>query len=178
MDPGSDEVQDHLMNVMNDVIRRYDVDGVQWDDYFYPYPVKDAYFPDNQTYNNYVIGGGQLSLENWRRDNINRLVQRVYNMVKALPRRVKFGISPFGLYRPGHPEGMPSPPIVGFDQYSQLYADPKLWLEQGWVDYMAPQLYWKIAVPDQSYFVLLDWWMSINPMRRHLYIGNGLYRVS
>lgn len=172
MDPGAKEVQDQTYNVIMDVVRRYDVDGIHIDDYFYPYPESGISFPDNRTYNAYRDQGGTLSLADWRRDNVNKMVQRLWDGIKAEKPFVKFGISPFGIYRPGTPPG-----IVGLDQYESLYADVKLWLEKGWLDYLAPQLYWRIDPPQQSYPALLNWWLSHNPQRRHIYVGNYLSRL-
>jgi uncharacterized lipoprotein YddW (UPF0748 family) len=169
MDPGAKVVQDWTYNVILDVVRRYDVDGIHLDDYFYPYPVTGQTFPDDKTYAAYQAAGGKLSLGDWRRDNVNTMMQRISSGIQAAKRYVKFGISPFGIYRPGQP-----PQIKGLDQYESLYADPKKWLEEGWVDYMAPQLYWRIDPPAQSYPVLLQWWTENNPKRRHIYPGNRL----
>ncbi|CAD5113764.1 DgyrCDS2933 [Dimorphilus gyrociliatus] len=178
MDPGAKPVQDRLSKVIRDVLDRYDVDGIHWDDYFYPYPVNSVSFPDDKTYNDYLSAGGALPRDDWRRKNVNDLVQRVYNEIKALKRHVKFSISPFGIYRPGHPEGMPRP-IAGFDQYTQLYADAKLWLQNGWVDFLSPQLYWEIDPPAQSYTTLLNWWCNVNQQskNRHIYAGNAVYKI-
>jgi len=169
MDPGAKVVQDRTYNVIMDVVRRYDIDGVHLDDYFYPYPIQGQSFPDNRTYAAYRAGGGKLSLEDWRRDNVNQMVQRLAMGIKAAKPDVKFGISPFGIYRPGQP-----PQIRGLDAYNVLYADAKKWLELGWVDYAAPQLYWRIEQTAQSYPVLLEWWTGINPQKRHIYAGNTL----
>jgi uncharacterized lipoprotein YddW (UPF0748 family) len=169
MDPGAKVIQDLTYNVILDVVRRYDIDGIHLDDYFYPYPISGEIFADAQTYKDYQNKGGKLSLADWRRDNVNQLIQRLSTGIKNTKPTVKFGISPFGIYRPGQP-----PQIKGLDQYNQLYADPKKWLEEGWVDYIAPQLYWRIDPPAQSYPVLLQWWTENNPKRRHIYPGNRL----
>jgi len=175
MDPGVPEVVDHLLNVIGDIVTRYNVDGIHMDDYFYPYPVATP-FPDHETYARYQEQGGPLSLEDWRRANVNVMITRVLNLIKTTRPSCKFSISPFGLYRPGHAEGMP-PPITGFDPYSEIYADSKLWLQQGWMDMFAPQLYWAINSTGQSYPTLLDWWLTQNPIRKHIYVANGVYRV-
>ncbi|MBO9999386.1 MAG: family 10 glycosylhydrolase [Cyanobacteria bacterium SID2] len=172
MDPGAPEVQDRTYEVITDVARRYDVDGIHLDDYFYPYPEAGVEFPDDATYGLYRKNGGTLGRDDWRRQNVNTLVRRLYEGIKAIKPQVKFGISPFGIYRPGQPSG-----ITGMDQYDAIFADPKLWLEQGWVDYMAPQLYWRIDQRAQSYPVLLDWWLSHNPHGRHIYAGNYLSQL-
>jgi uncharacterized lipoprotein YddW (UPF0748 family) len=172
MDPGAQIVQDRAYNVIIDVLRRYDVDGIHLDDYFYPYPIAGKTFPDENTYQAYRASGGTLSLADWRRENVNQLIQRLATRIRAEKPHVKFGISPFGIYRPGQPEQ-----IRGLDAYSQLYADSLKWLQQGWVDYLAPQLYWRIDPPAQSYPVLLRWWADNNPKQRHLYPGNNLAQL-
>lgn len=172
MDPGVKEIEDKTYNVIMDVVRRYDVDGIHFDDYFYPYPKDGISFPDSRTYAAYQAKGGTLSLGDWRRDNVNRLMQRLSQGIRAEKPHVKFGISPFGIYRPGQPVG-----IQGLDQYNSLYADAKKWLEEGWVDYMAPQLYWRIDPPQQSYPELLTWWTENNPKGRHIYAGNYLSKL-
>ena len=169
MDPGAKVVQDRAYNVILDVVRRYDVAGIHLDDYFYPYPITNQPFPDSKTYAAYQATGGTLSLEDWRRENVNQLIQRLLEGIRTTKPHVKFGISPFGIYRSGQPEQ-----IRGLDAYQTLYADSKKWLEQGWVDYLSPQLYWRIDPPAQSYPVLLKWWTEQNPKQRHIYPGNNL----
>jgi uncharacterized lipoprotein YddW (UPF0748 family) len=176
MDPGDPEVQDRTMAVILDVVRRYDVDAVHLDDYFYPYLERDAAnriidFPDSATYARYNPRG--LTRADWRRDNINRFVQRLYGEVHAVKPWVRVGLSPFGIWRPGTPPG-----ITGLDAYTEIYADSRLWLNNGWMDYFAPQLYWRIDPPQQSYTTLLAWWSSQNTLHRHLWPGNATYRVS
>ncbi len=172
MDPGAKVVQDKAYNVIMDVLKRYDVDGIHLDDYFYPYPIAGKSFPDHKTYGAYRDRGGTLSLGDWRRESVNQMVSRLYQGIKQIKPRVKFGISPFGIYRPGQPPG-----ITGLDAYNVLYADAKKWMEQGWVDYIAPQLYWRINQTRQSYPTLLKWWTSINPLQRHIYAGNNLAQL-
>jgi uncharacterized lipoprotein YddW (UPF0748 family) len=172
MDPGAKVIQDKAYNVMLDVVRRYDVDGIHLDDYFYPYPIAGKSFPDNKTYSAYKAAGGKLSVGDWRRENVNQLIQRLSAGIKATKPHVKFGISPFGIYRPGQPSQ-----IKGLDAYNALYADAKKWLEQGWVDYLAPQLYWKIDQKAQSYSVLLKWWTEVNPKKRHIYAANNIAQL-
>jgi uncharacterized lipoprotein YddW (UPF0748 family) len=169
MDPGAAVVQDRTYNVIMDVVRRYNVDGIHLDDYFYPYPIAGWTFPDDKTYQAYRSRGGALSLGDWRRDNVNQMVQRLASGIRAIKPHVKFGVSPFGIYRPGQP-----PQIQGLDAYDQLYADSLKWLQQGWVDYFSPQLYWRIDPPAQSYPVLLQWWADNNTRQRHLYAGNNI----
>jgi uncharacterized lipoprotein YddW (UPF0748 family) len=177
LDPGEKAVQDHSLKVILDVVSRYDIDGVHMDDYFYPYKERDAAgqilpFPDEPSWEKYTAAGGLMSRDDWRRENVNQFVKRLYDAVKAKKRRVRVGISPFGIYRPGYP-----PQIQGFDQYAELYADARKWLVNGWVDYFSPQLYWKIEQTAQSYPVLLEWWTGQNPRKRHLWPGNYTSRV-
>ena len=167
MDPGDEAVQKQSLDVIADVVRRYDVDGVHLDDYFYPYPEKDLEFPDALTYSRYQSQGGRMSRDDWRRDNINRFVRELYRSVKAIRPRVEVGISPFGIWRPHHPQQ-----IEGLDAYDKIYADSKKWLESGWVDYLAPQLYWPIDKKEQSFPVLMRWWVEHD--RRAVGIVAGL----
>jgi len=173
MDPGLKIVQDRAYNVILDVVKRYDVDGIHLDDYFYPYPIEGQPFPDDKTYAVYKAAGGTLNLGDWRRDNVNRMVQRLWQGIKLTKPDVKFGISPFGIYRPGQPTG-----ITGLDAYNVLYADSKKWLAEGWIDYIAPQLYWRTDQPQQSYSALLQWWTQVNTKQRHVYAGNNLTEPS
>jgi uncharacterized lipoprotein YddW (UPF0748 family) len=174
MNPGESEVQDWSMSVFLDVVSRYDVDAVHIDDYFYPYlNPRAASFPDASTFQRYRNRGGTLTLGDWRRDNINRFVERLYREVHARKPMVRVGISPFGIWRPNSPPG-----IDGLDSYTEIFADSKLWFNNGWMDYLAPQLYWRIDPPSQSYPVLLDWWIGQNRRGRHIYAGNASYRVA
>ena len=177
MDPGEPAVRKKAVQIVLDVVKRYDVDGVHIDDYFYPYKEKDASgqtidFPDSATYARYRKGGGTLSRDDWRRHNVDLLVESLYRGVHATKPWVRFGVSPIGTWRPGNPPSV-SPQ---FDAYQEIYADTRKWLREGWVDYWVPQLYWAIDSP-QSYPVLLDWWASQNVKGRNLWIGNGLHRV-
>lgn len=172
-DPALQSTQDHSAAVVRDLVRRYDIDGVHFDDYFYPYESynlgKD--FPDDKSWAAYQQSGGQLSRGDWRRESVNKFIERVYNEIKAEKKHVKFGLSPFGIWRPGYPES-----IAGFDQYASLYADAKLWLNKGWIDYFTPQLYWPISKIEQSFPVLLGWWESENTLGRHLWPGMSVGR--
>jgi len=168
-DPGESAVQDQAIAVVQDVVRRYGVDAVHLDDFFYPYPdtrCPNLQFPDSAGYARYRTGGGTLGRDDWRRDNVNRFVERLYRDVHAVDPLVRVGISPFGIWRPGNPAG-----IVGLDAYGSIYADSRLWLQRGWVDYFAPQLYWSIASTGQSFPALVDWWSQQNTLRRHLWPG-------
>lgn len=173
MDPAQQGTQDRTTDVVMDLVKRYDIDGVHFDDYFYPYPSynNNEDFPDSVSWNAYKQSGGTMTRGDWRRNAVNTLIENLYKKIKAEKPWVKFGLSPFGIWRPGYPES-----IEGFDQYDQLYADAKLWLNKGWVDYLAPQLYWPITRIPQSYPVLLNWWESENTMHRHLWPGISVGR--
>ena len=166
LDPGEPGVQEHSLAVILDVVRRYDIDGVHLDDYFYPYPENNRDFPDGPSWKRYRHLGGRKSRGNWRRDNVNHFIEKLYGEVKRAKPWVKVGISPFGIYRPGQPAQ-----IKGFDAYNELYADSRLWLNKGWLDYLSPQLYWKIEKPAQSFPVLLHWWLAQNTQGRHIWPG-------
>lgn len=178
LDPGEPAVQQRSLDVMLDVVKRYDIDGVHIDDYFYPYAERDAAgkiipFPDDDSYRAYRNKGGKLDRSHWRRQNVDLFVERLYDGIKAEKKWVKFGISPFGIYRPGIPEGIKA----GVDQYEDLSADALKWFREGWCDYFTPQLYWPIKQTPQAYPVLLDWWSTQNPKGRHLWPGNFTGRV-
>lgn len=177
MDPGEPAVIDRTLRVMLDVVRRYDVDGIHIDDYFYPYPEigpdsAPIPFPDSASYARYVSRGGRLALDDWRRNNVDRLIEQIYVRTKVLKPWVKVGISPFGIWRPGNP-----PQIAGFDAYARLYADARKWVREGWLDYNTPQLYWPIGQTPQSYPVLLKWWMDENVKGRHVWPGHNASRA-
>ncbi len=205
MDPGEAAAAKQTLDVILDVVRRYDIDGVHVDDYFYPYPVAlnaagppntatttnspnglnfpsgfntsappaEQDFPDDPSWLAYVKTGGKLARADWRRQNVNDLIERVYAGIHREKPWVKFGISPFGLGRPDRrPVG-----IAGFSQYDKLYADVELWLRKGWLDYMAPQLYWPIDQTPQAFAVLLDYWLRENTQTRHLWAGLYTSRI-
>ena len=157
LDPAQKGTQDHSTAVVMDLVKRYDIDGVHFDDYFYPYPSynRNADFPDSASWAAYQQSGGKLSRGDWRREAVNVFIENLYKKIKAEKPYVKFGLSPFGIWRPGYPES-----ISGFDQYDQLYADASLWLNKGWIDYFTPQLYWPINRMAQSFPVLLGWWVG------------------
>ena len=171
MDPGEPAVLRRSIDVIMDVVRRYDVDGVHLDDYFYPYRENDASgreieFPDSGSYARYRAGGGALGRSDWRRNNVDRFVAQMYDEVKRAKPWVKVSISPIGTWRPNV-----VPQIIGFDAYESIFADARKWLVDGSLDFMVPQIYWPIARTDMSYPVLLDWWVRQNVRGRGLYAG-------
>lgn len=173
-EPTSKQTQDHSYAVIMDIVKRYNIDGLHMDDYFYPYPsYHNGGFPDSVAYKAYQNNGGKLSIGDWRRDAVNTFVHRLYVGIKKEKPWVQLGISPFGIWRPGYPES-----VKGFDQYEKLYADVKLWVEEGWLDYVAPQLYWSINTIPQSFPVLLGWWNEINIKHRHVWPGVSVARFT
>jgi uncharacterized lipoprotein YddW (UPF0748 family) len=193
MDPGEGAASQHTLDVVLDVVRRYDIDGVHIDDYFYPYPIdtsnstgpegvaldagvgqkQELEFPDQPSWQRYLLGGGTLDRAAWRRQNVNALIEALYLGIHKEKSWVRFGISPFGIGRPDRrPAG-----IVGFSQYDKLYADAELWLANGWLDYLAPQLYWPVAQAPQAFDVLLDYWLAQNSRARHVWPGLYTSRI-
>jgi uncharacterized lipoprotein YddW (UPF0748 family) len=176
LDPGEPEAFEHSLAVVKDLVRRYDVDGIHMDDYFYPYPVRDSAlggnlaFPDDGSYGR---SGSRLPLDDWRRDNIDRFVRRMYIESHAIKPQMKVSISPFGIWRPNNPPGS-----CCFDQYGLLYADARKWLREGWVDFFVPQLYWPIAAPQQRFEQLLDWWIAESVQGRYVWPGLATYRAA
>jgi uncharacterized lipoprotein YddW (UPF0748 family) len=164
--------------VVSDLVRRYDVDGIHIDDYFYPYPVPagdgtELEFPDQPAWQRYLSAKGQSRRADWRREQVNKLIEQMYSVIHQEKAWVRFGISPFGL---GRPERR-SAGITGFSQYDKLYADAELWLDKGWLDYVAPQLYWPIDQAPQAFPVLLDTWARENTQSRHLWPGLFTSRI-
>lgn len=171
MDPSEPDARQQALDVISDVVRRYDIDAVHLDDYFYPYLERDSrrrliQFPDNATWERYGARTG-MSRADWRRSNIDAFVEQLYTTVHDIKPHVRVGISPFGIWRPGHPES-----VRGLDSYTELFADSRKWLANGWADYYAPQLYWKTYAPQQDYGTLLQWWSDQNRHGRHIWAGN------
>lgn len=178
LDPAKKASRDLALNVMLDVTRRYDVDGIHMDDYFYPYQVKDKRgrkidFADHASWAAYQKSGGRLDRRAWRRSHVDALVSQLYSGVKSAKPWVKVGISPFGIWRPGYPRGIEAE----LDAYSELAADARKWLHAGWLDYCSPQLYWPIDQRPQSYSALLRWWAEENKKRRHVWPGMATERI-
>jgi uncharacterized lipoprotein YddW (UPF0748 family) len=172
MDPAAAPVQQRTVDVIADVVSRYEVDGVHLDDYFYPYPIAGTPFPDDQTYSDYLTAGGTLDLDDWRRENVHTLVAAINAAITMDKPHVRFGIAPFGIYRPGMPPG-----ITGLDQYAAIYSDPIRWIDEGWVEYLAPQLYWPTTQTAQAYEPLLEWWVDQAGAGTYLFSGNYLSRL-
>lgn len=171
MDPGDAAVRANTLAVVSDLAQRYDLDGVHFDDYFYPYP-DGTEFPDDRSWAAYGAAGGTLARDAWRRDNVNTLLFAVSSALRALRPELRFGVAPFGIYRPGIPEG-----TTGFDPYAGLYADALLWIQEGWLDYCAPQLYWPSTQTAQAYGTLMGWWAAQPTQGQHTFGGNALYQL-
>ena len=169
LNPGLPLVREHILKVISDIVNRYDVDGIHFDDYFYP----EFGFNDDASYSQ--DPRGIVNRADWRRDNVNILVKDVAAQIKRLKPWVKFGVSPSGIYRNSNDSSVGSP-TKGMEHYSVLYADSKKWLQEGWVDYIEPQVYWYIGQPAADYNQLIPWWNN-NAFGRHIYIGIAGYKV-
>ena len=172
LDPGVPEIRDQALAVVQDVVDRYDVDGIHLDDYFYPYPERGRVFQDDASYSAYLANGGGLERDAWRRENVDLLVEGLATTVRIRRPEVRFGVSPFGVYRPGFPEGM-----RGIDQVRSLHADPLVWYDEGWVDYLAPQLYWTTTASPRRFEPLLGWWNEQVVPDRPLLVGLDVTKV-
>jgi uncharacterized lipoprotein YddW (UPF0748 family) len=170
-DPGNPNAREHVVKVIKDLVSRYDVDGIHFDDYFYPYKIPGREFPDHVSYNKYGKG---MTRDAWRRSNVDSIIYQLHVAIKEIKPAVKFGISPFGVWRNADKDPNGSPTRAGVTNYDDLYADVLLWLKNGWIDYVAPQLYWEIGHRAAPFEVLVDWW-SKNTYGRHCYIGIGYY---
>ncbi len=171
---GLPQVREYLSNIMVDITKNYEVDGVHLDDYFYPYPKKGIEFPDYQTYIKYRKG--KESLANWRRNNIDEIIKKISFDLKETSPKVKFGISPFGIWQHKKNDPMGSATQNGLQSYNDLFADTRSWLEKGWIDYLAPQIYWDTKHAVAPYELLAEWWTK-NHFNRHIYIGMGIYHI-
>lgn len=172
-DPGLPESQKHICKVVKDIIDRYDVDAIHMDDYFYPYPISGQDFPDDLSFARY--GMGFSNKQDWRRDNVNVLIKQIHEVMRANKPWVKFGVSPFGIYRnkKNDPNGSET---NGLQNYDDLYADILLWINNGWVDYNIPQVYWEIGHPAADYERLVGWWAK-HANGRPLFIGQDVMRT-
>lgn len=174
LNPGVPEVRKHIVDVVGEVVDNYDIDGIHFDDYFYPYKIKDVPFPDSATY--YFYGQAFKNIDDWRRTNTDNLIMGVSQRIRAVKPNVKFGISPFGVWSNRSQNTMGSETAASVTSYDDLYADGIKWLKNGWIDYIAPQLYWNIGYPPADYAELVKWW-SMRVKEQHLYIGQAAYKV-
>lgn len=169
-DPALPESRRHICMVITDILTRYDVDAIHMDDYFYPYPLKGMEFPDDASFARY--GGGFDNRGDWRRSNVNLLIKQIHETVREVKPWVKFGVSPFGIYRNQKSDPLGSK-TNGLQNYDDLYADVLLWAREGWIDYNIPQLYWQIGHPAADYKELVEWWAK-HAEDRPLYIGQSV----
>ncbi|MBO4369864.1 MAG: family 10 glycosylhydrolase [Paludibacteraceae bacterium] len=178
LNPGIAENHTYVCNIIADIVNRYDIDAIHFDDYFYPYPIKGMNFPDNESFKKYGMPNGYevSDKDKWRRDNINAFVKAVHDTIKAIKPWVRFGISPFGIYRnKGEwPEGGSA--TNGLSSYNDLYADVLYWIHEGWLDYVIPQIYWEIGHEAADYSTLVHWWAKQDLGKTHLYIGQDVNR--
>lgn len=173
-DPGNKEAQNFVVNVVRDIVKRYDVDAIHMDDYFYPYRIPGKEFPDEASYKK---SGSLLNKDDWRRSNTDSIIKALSLVIKQEKKLCRFGISPFSVWRNNDKDSVRgSDSRSGQTNYDDLYADILLWLQKGWIDYVTPQLYFTIGHPKVDYAKLLDWW-SRNSYGRHVYIGHGVYKA-
>lgn len=176
-DAGLPQCRKHITNVVKDIVSRYDVDAIHMDDYFYPYPIAGKEYPDGDTFNALASsqGFGPGQRDDWRRNNVNTLISEIKSTIVDTKPWVRFGISPFGIYRnkKNHPAGSET---NGLENYGDLYADVQLWSKNGWADYIIPQLYWEIGNRAADYETLVKWW-SNQKGPEHLYIGQSIVRT-
>lgn len=169
-DPGRDETRAFLNRVVQDVVERYDVDAIHFDDYFYPYKVNGEEFPDNESFAKYPRGFAPNQKADWRRNNVDMVIAELQNTIKSAKPWVEFGISPFGVWRNNNVDPRGSATRAGVQNYDDLYADILKWLREGTIDYVTPQLYWEIGKKVADYSILVKWW-SENSYGKNLYIG-------
>ena len=175
--PGVPDSREHIIKVVSDIVKRYDIDGLHMDDYFYPYPIQGLKLPDNDTFKRYGLNKGYElgDIDRWRRDNVNILVKALSDTIKSIKPHVKFGISPFGIYRNKKYDEKGSN-TNGLSNYDNLYADTQYWLNNGWLDYIIPQLYWEIGHPAADYTTLFYWWKENKPEGVRMFIGQDVAR--
>lgn len=169
-DPGFEETRRYLSAVVEDIVMRYDIDAVHFDDYFYPYKIAKLEFPDDDSFSAEPRGFEKNQKDDWRRNNVNVLISELQQTIKGVKPWVEFGISPFGVWRNADKDPRGSKTKAGISNYDGLFADVLKWLEEGTIDYVAPQLYWEIGRVDADYSVLIDWWTN-NSYNKNLYIG-------
>jgi hypothetical protein len=176
LDPGKTEVWEYVLKVVMDIVRRYDVDGIHYDDYFYPYPPAAGTAMYNDTLTFQTQPRGISNIQEWRRANIDSLIKRTNDSVHTAKPWVKFGVSPFGIWRnsSSDPQGSAT---SGLQSYSDVYANSRKWIQNNWVDYLAPQNYWSIGFPAANYGVLIPWW-NANAFNRHIYSGMAAYKIN
>lgn len=177
LDPGVPEAREYVINIVKDIVNRYDIDAIHFDDYFYPYPIKGLKLPDAETFEKHGALYGSEDIDVWRRSNINLFVKTVNEEIKQIKPWMLLGISPFGVWRNNADDENGSKTMAGITAYDNLYADVLKWLKMGWVDYVAPQLYWQFGHISADFTNLSEWWNS-HSYGRNIYVGHGLYRLT
>ncbi len=172
--PGLPQVRKRMVSVIDEIVTNYEVDAIHFDDYFYPYTIKGEVFKDSLTYANHRLPN--QSLDDWRRSNMDSLIKNSFETIKKRKSWVQFGVSPFGVWKNKSTDPKGSDTQAGQTTYENLYADPILWMEQGWLDYLVPQVYWSMDLPVASHRKIVDWWAN-NTTNTNLYIGNGTYKI-
>ena len=173
-DPGLPQVRKRLVDIMREVVAKYNVDAIHFDDYFYPYKIKGEVFDDSLSYSFYAKR--QQSLEDWRRSNVDSLIKNIHKTIKKQKPWVQFGVSPFGVWKNNTTDPRGSNTKAGQTTYEDLYADPLLWMQKGWLDYVVPQAYWSMEMPAAPHKEIVHWW-SNNSLNTNLYMGNGAYKI-
>lgn len=175
-DPGLDVTREWICTIVQDIISRYDIQAIHMDDYFYPYPVGKKQLPDAETFARYPRGF--TDIREWRRNNVNMAIQEISATIRECTDSVEFGISPFGVWRNANVDSTGSATTAGITNYDDLYADIRLWIKKGWIDYVLPQLYWEIGKKAADYEVLAHWWANeVRGTKCKLYIGMAPYRL-
>lgn len=175
-DPGLPQTRDYVASVVSDIVRRYDIDAIHMDDYFYPYRIANVNFPDDSSFFKYSRGFTPEQRDDWRRENVNIIIKQLSDSIKAIKPWVEFGISPFGVWRNSDKDPGGSETKAGQTNYDDLFADILLWQKSGWIDYITPQIYWHRGFRIADYTVLSDWW-SHNAYGCRLYVGQAPYRI-
>lgn len=176
LNPGLPEVQSHLNDVIGELVTNYDIDGIHFDDYFYPYKEGNESFNDYETYSKLGIPQGFTNQDDWRRHNVDILMWQLSKTIKDLKPRVQFGISPFGVWRNASKDPLGSKTQAGQTCYDDLYSDVRKWLQEGWIDYVVPQAYWQMGFSIADYSNIVSWWAD-NSFGKPVYVGHGAYRV-
>ncbi len=177
LNPGLPETRDYVTKVVADVVSRYDIDAVHMDDYFYPYKIRGIDFPDEEAFQKYHGSFGTEEKENWRRNNVDLVIKQIQDTIKVLKPWVKFGISPFGVWRNKSTDPLGSDTRAKQTNYDDLYADILKWLREGWIDYVTPQAYWHIGFEIADHQKISEWW-DTNSYHKNLYIGLGVHRLN
>ncbi len=176
-DPGIPEVRAYTNKIVADIVQQYDVDAIHFDDYFYPYKIQNEPFPDSNSFKKYGADFYPNKIDDWRRENVNIIINELQTTIKSLKPWVQFGISPFGVWRNKKDDSNGSDTEAGQTNYDDLYADILFWLQNDWLDYILPQVYWHIGFKKADYSKIVNWWAE-NNYQTNLYIGHGLYRMN